>query len=341
VKAEILAKRQLGALSARQAARIEAHMSRCAVCAETEAGLLAVSSLLAATRLPSMPAALVQRIEIVIASESTARAVSFAAGPSTQPASAADLAGSADSDAGAGQPDHEVPVLIPGRPDLPERTRRARSSRRFRLPSLSSPLVLRGMAATAAVVIIAGVGFLLANGQTHPHTATSSNGVRTASPGAAAPLQGAKAIANPALRHRVSVHYQLKGKTVTTTAYVSRANFVRRTLARQVRTDVRQSAGIEPVYGQNTTSAPTEPTPTSKPARNLGFSIPHLASCLSRINAGRTVLFVAVARFLGKPARIIVLRPTLSPSLLDIAIVGPACSASSLDVIFRTTIPAG
>ena len=335
MRAEILAKRQLGTLSARHAARIEAHMSKCAVCAETEAGLLAVSSLLAVTWLPSMPEALVHRIDSVIASESAARAVSFAAGPS-EGASAADLAGSAPSDAAAAPPDHEGPVLIPGRPDLPERTKRARSSGRFRLPSLSSPLVLRGMAATAAVVIIAGAGFLLANGQSRPNGAASSNGGHAA-PAARTPLRSANAVANAALRHRVSVHYQLKGKTATTTAYISRANFLRRTLARDVRKDVRQSASIGLASGQRYVSpAPSQPT-----AAPPGFSIAQMASCLSRINSGRTVLLVAVARFLGKPARIIVLRPTVSTSLLDIAIVGPACSASSLDVIFRTTIPAG
>jgi len=338
VRAEILAKRQIGALSARKAARIEAHMSKCAVCVEIEADLMAVSSLLAATQLPPMPEALVQRIDIVIASESEARAVTFAASASAQAASSADLADAADSDAGASQPDHDGTVLIPGRPDLPERAKRASPSRRFRLPSLSSPLVLRGLAATAAVVVVAGAAFLLANGQTHLERSTSSKGGgHAASPGAVAPFNGAKSIANPALRQAVRVHYQLKGKTVRTTAYVSRANFLRRTLARQVREDVSQSAGFLHVYARPSAST----GPASQPAPTVGLSIPRLAGCLTRINAGRRVVLVAVARFLGRPATIIVLRPALSATILDIAIVGPACSASSLDVLFRTTIPAG
>jgi hypothetical protein len=336
VRAEILAKRQLGALSARKAARIEAHMSKCAVCAETETGLMAVSSLLAATHLPPMPDALVRRVDIAIASESTARAVSFAADASAQDASAGDLADLARGEVGAGQPDGAGPVLIPGRPDLPHRRKGARPSRRFRLPSLSSPLVLRGLAATAAVVVVAGAGFLLANGQTHPQGSARSTGVHAAKPRAAAPLPSAKRIASAALRHRVSVHYQLKGKTATTTAFVSRANFLRGTLARQVRTDVRQSARIGPSYVPNNASAGP-----IQPAAGIGFSIPQMASCLSRINAGRTVLLVAVARFLDKPARIIVLRSALSAGVLDIAIVGPSCSASRLDLLFRTTIPVG
>jgi hypothetical protein len=318
-------------LSARKAARIEAHMSKCAVCTETEVDLLAVSSLLAASQLPPMPDALVQRIDIVIASESTARAVSVAAGAGAQAVSAADLAESPEGDAGASRPGEDGPALIPGRPDLPQRTKRARGSRRFRLPSLSSPLVLRGLAATAAVVIIAGAGFLLARGQTQPESAKRSSGQAA---GPVAPVPSAKGAANAALRQRVSVHYQLKGKSVTTTALVSRTNFQRRTLARQVRRDVSRTASFGHVYASESV-APSQPTPSA------GFSIPQMASCLSRINAGRPVLLVAVARFLGKPARIIVLRSAASAGILDIAIVGPACSASSLDVIFRTTIPAG
>jgi len=301
-------------------------MSKCAVCVETEAGLMAVTSLLAATHLPPMPEALVQRIDVAIASESAVRAVSFA-----------DLADSGESGAEAPQPDPAEPTLIPGRPDLPERTKRARPHRRFRLPSLSSPLVLRGLAATAVVVVVAGAGFLLANGQTQPGAPASSKRVHTAMPNSAAQRPSAKGTANAELRNRVSVGYQLNGKTATTTAFVSKSNFLRRTLARQVRKDVRQSARLgPPLYAQNRASAaPSQPAPTNR------FSLPEVASCLSAINAGRTVLLVEVARFLRKPARIIVLRSAESASILDIAVVGPTCSASSLDVIFRTTIPAG
>src|SRR5262249_49605287 len=157
--------------------------------------------------------------------------------------------------------------------------------------------------ATAAVVIVAGAGFLLANGQLQQHRSPSSNGARaTASPRPLFP--SAKGAATRALGNRVSVHYQLNGKSATTTAYVSRANFLRHTLGGRVRKDVSQSVGIGPSYSQG----PPRPS-GSVPARNLRFSIPRLADCLSRINSGRTVLLVAVAHFLGRPARIIVLRP--------------------------------
>jgi hypothetical protein len=176
------------------------------------------------------------------------------------------------------------------------------------------------------------VGFLLANGQTPQHrSAASKSNVPAASP--ISPVQ-AKGAANATLRNRVNVHYQLKGKTVATTAYVSKTNFLRHTLAHQVSKDVRQSRILGPIYSQAT------PSP-SRPAPSIGFSIPQLGSCLTRINAGRMVLLVAVARFGGMPARIIVLRPPSAASILDIVIVGPACSASSVDVLFRTTIPAG
>src|SRR5215470_3043004 len=208
-------------------------MSTCARCARTNSDLAAVSSLLAAVQLPAMPNSLIQRVQIAITEESTTRAA-MSADPGTGTLAAQGPDAAADSAAGdPGAPDAgDTAVVIPGRPDLPARSRRPRASRRFRLPSLTSPLVLRGLAGAAAVVVVAGAGFLLANGQQQP-PATSSGSRQH---------QMEKAAAPAALSHAssVSLHYQLQGKTATTTAFVSKANFRRSSLARLARSDVQR-----------------------------------------------------------------------------------------------------
>jgi hypothetical protein len=97
-------------------------------------------------------------------------------------------------------------------------------------------------------------------------------------------------------------------------------------------------------------TAPLTPNPTgsslaSKAAGQSyaapAFDVGRLEGCLSQANAGRTVVAATIARFLGKRATVIVFRSLQSADLLDVAIVGPACSASSLHLIYQTTIPAG
>ena len=329
VSAVILARRKEGALSTRQAARIDAHMLACARCARTDSDLAAVSSLLAAVQLPGMPSSFIQRVQIAIADESTARAaLSADTGTGTLAAEGPDAA--ADSSPGdRGAPEAgDGAALIPGRPDLPTRSRRPRRSRRFRLPSLTSPLVLRGLAGAAAVIVVAGAGFLLANGQQQPRS--TSSGIKS--------NPTAKAAAPAALSHAssVSVHYQLQGKTATTTAFVSKANFERSSLAGLARSDVQRTARLAP----SPTNSKLVTTMAGQSVAQA-FDVGRLESCLSQANAGRTVVAATIARFLGKRATLIVFHSLQSAAFLDVAIVGPACSASNLHLIYQTTIPAG
>jgi len=330
VSAVILARRKEGALSTRKAARIDAHMLACARCARTDSDLAAVSSLLAAVELPGMPSSFIQRVQIAIADESTARAALGAdTGTGTLAAEGPD--GAADSSPGdRGAPEAgDGAALIPGRPDLPTRSRRLRRSRRFRLPSLTSPLVLRGLAGAAAVIVVAGAGFLLANGQQQPRS--TSSGIKS--------NPTAKAAAPAALSHAssASVHYQLQGKTATTTAFVSKANFDRSSLAGLARSDVQRTARLAP----SPTTSRLVTTMTGQSVAAQAFDVGRLESCLSQANAGRTVVAATIARFLGKRATLIVFHSLQSAAFLDVAIVGPACSASNLHLIYQTTIPAG
>ena len=70
-----------------------------------------------------------------------------------------------------------------------------------------------------------------------------------------------------------------------------------------------------------------------------GVSLSELAGCLDRVSAGRRVLLADVARYLGRPATIIVLQPLTAAGVFDVTIVGLTCSASNPDVISRTTVP--
>jgi hypothetical protein len=306
VSAEVLALYREGAVSARKAAGIASHLSGCSQCEGIVGDLVNVSVLLTATSVPPMPDVLAVRIETAIVRESALRA---AASPGQEP--------------GTGR------ELVPGRPDLPERG--GHGARRFRMPSWSSPVLLRSLAATGAVAVIAGAGFLLASGQTSPE---NSAGTSTRGQPAAAPrrsLSNTHAGLPTAGRVPTYVSYHLNGKVVTASAIASQTNFGKASLAAQVRRDVRSSSVA---FGGAQRS---EPAPTSSSIG--GVSLSELAGCLDRVSAGRKVLLANVARYLGRPATIIILKPLTAADIFDVTIVGLSCSASNPEVISRTTVP--
>lgn len=332
VSVEVLALYREGAVRPRKAVWIASHLSGCSRCTDVVGDLANVSALLTATQLPPMPDVLVVRIEAVIASESALRAASSSPGHATRAQEAdAPAAGTTDaSTAGAGGPQH-----IPGRPDLPERSRRG--VRRFRLPSLSSPVLLRALAATGAVVILAGGGFLLAKGQTGAESsAGSASGTSHRASAPRPSVNNAPAAHKSASSAPTYVDYRLKGKVVATNAIVTHTNFTRASLPAQVRRDVRSSSVLARGFAGAQRAVPA---PTS--ARIGGVSVSELAGCLDRIAAGRKVLLANIARYLGSPATIIVLKSLTAPDVFDVTIVGLACSSSNTDVISTATVPAG
>ncbi|HEX9066948.1 MAG TPA: hypothetical protein VF843_17690 [Streptosporangiaceae bacterium] len=319
LSAEVLARYQEGDLGPRRTASVAAHLSACERCARTGSDLTAVSGLLAGlgSATAPMPEALADRLQLAIARESEVRAASYAP---------------------ADQRDH-----IPGRPDLPERTARTpRSWLRLRWPGWSSPLLLRGTAAVAAILVLAGAGFWLANG-TSPSTengagsAGSSGSVRVPATSGAGRHHGAENVP-AAVTGSARLHYRLRGKIVATTALASHLDFTKANLARQV----REQVASHPAFGNMNTSPTSTPGPSGgKRAPVLGgIRTSTLNGCLSLVSAGRRVVLTEIARYLGKPATIIVLRSSTA-NILDVAVVGVACSASAADYIVRTTIPAG
>jgi hypothetical protein len=338
VSPEMLALHREGAVTAAKAASIHAHLAGCSRCSGIDAALASLPSVLAATELPPMPDALTLRIQMAIARESAARAGTSPASPAPAPAKTGvagagagpRTAGAAAGTAGSGS------AGIPGRPDLPER-RRSRA-RRFRRPDWSSPLLLRGLAAAAAVVVIAGAGFLLANARTASQSAGSTAngagaGVPAARPSAAGGVNRQASFGAGATAP-VPVNYRLNGKIATTDAVVSHANFTARSLPRMLR---KQVASVTRLGSGDT--APAYPGAASQKSRIGGVSISSLQGCLNVMARGRRVLLVDVARFLGRPATIVVLESLTAANVFDVGIVGVGCSASNLDIIRMLRIP--
>ena len=358
VSAEVLARYQEGDLGARRTASVAAHLSGCAQCSRTGSDLTAVSGLLASMGQPTMPPALADRLQLAIARESAARtaasAVSGAQVAAAGPASAADgvsESGLTDAPAAAGASQDGTAreggtgtAHVPGRPDLPERSPRRRDSwPQLRWPGFASPALLRGTAAIAVVIVLAGVGFLLARGVSGPESSAgsgSSSGNGAAAPGSPAVHRPASSRVPARLTGSARLHYRLHGQIVTTTGVASHLNFTSHGLASQV----HRAVASQPSFGGTLTSPQTTPTPANGKSSNNGLlggiGIGQLNGCLSRVSAGRQVVLTEIARYLGRPATIIVLKSP-SANILNVAIVGVACSASAADYIVRTTVPAG
>lgn len=317
--AQVLARYREDLISPRRAARIGRHLSECVTCARTDSELAAVSAVLAAAPVPVMPAQIADQLRLAIAAESAARTAGTAA-------TADGLAGAAG--AGSAAP---VPVPVPGRPDLPERSGRRR---RLRLPDLSSPLVLRGLAATGAVVIIAGAGFLLAGGQSGSGGQTSGGAGSTRAT-IAPPGQN---VANRA--GSASVDYRRDGAVAAAPVSTSPVNFTPASLASQVRKQVASmsTGAISTAPSASQSAAPAATSPTAGKATVLGgFSVPQLQGCLTRLAAGRAVLLADIARYVGRPAVIVVLRSP-SPEVFDVVVASLSCSSSVSDIITQAQV---
>lgn len=127
-------------LSGRKAARVAAHLSACPQCAEVDAQLAAVTTALAAAPTPPVPPSLAARLNAALAAEIAARAGEAAA--RTAGTAALTTARAAEAAGSAAAPRHTA-------------GRRRGAGRWF------SPLSLRLVAATAAVVLLAGGGYVV------------------------------------------------------------------------------------------------------------------------------------------------------------------------------------
>jgi hypothetical protein len=316
----VLARYGAGMVSGRQAVRIDGHLSSCARCSELSAKLDGVTTLLSLAEAPPMPARLTERIQAALATESAERAASAASRP-----------GEAAKHAHA-----KGVVHTPGRPDLPERSRRRRLA--LRMPDLTSPRLVRGLAAVGAVLVLGSVGYVLATG------ARTSQSQPTAANPHPGPVAGTKFPHPPGSLRSSGVYvglrplsYRRNGQTTSVTGLTSTENFTPSNLAHEVRVQVANS---EKMLAEPNATNGTQSGAAQTDNSFGGTTIPRLEACLSRIAAGRQVVLADVARYLGKPATIIVLRPLSADSaVFDIVVVALTCSASNSHIITQATVP--
>ncbi len=312
IDAMVLARFREGDLSQRKAARVSAHLARCARCAELGSELAGVTVLLASAAAPPIPEYLDARIRSTLAAESARRAA---------------------ADAGT----------EPGRRDLPARSHRAR--RGPHVPRASSPAVLRTLAAAGAVAVLAGGGFALVRQLGSGQAGNTSSSV-VAGPGGAAAPRAAGPAAEPDLRAPAfgpSLRYGSPGQQASFVPVLTATDFSPAALDAQVSTALSQVSGAHAgTFGRSSTSAGrSSPRPSpSAGSRFGGIPLTELQACVTRIAAGHRVLLVDLARYQGRPATIIVTAPA-SPAARQAWVVGPACSGSRSDVLAHRAVPGG
>jgi hypothetical protein len=306
--AEVLAEFRAGLITGRRGATITAHLAGCDRCTALGDQLAGVSALLASVPLPAMPDSLAQRLDTVLAAE--------AARPGQVRTDQAER-GHADRPATAG-----------GRSGSPATNRKQRSRLSLRL------LSLRVLAPVAAVVLAAG-GYGLSLVAARPGSqATAASGSSADRSGAASSAESAQGVApsaaasspvngakSPVVRgpgtvpqaHRLTPdNFPLVAGTVNFSADPA-------TLRQQVEQELRAASPA----GASATASPV----TRK-----------LRGCVQNLTGGATLVRVESARFRGQSATLVVARTGTG----EIAwIAGPDCSATSRDVLARTTVPAG
>lgn len=301
--AETLAAFREDLLPARKAARIGAHLSSCPRCAEIDAQLASVTTILARSPVPPMPAAVAARLDAALAAEAAARAAAdlrrddTAREPAAVPATAA------------------TPGPVPDSGPVPSGRRAHGAQRSRRRWARPSPLALRLVAATAAVALIGGGGYAitrLASGAGSAGSAAGSAAAPAAHP--TLPGRGPESISGPALASGLRV-------------ISSGTNYRPGTLQAQVSAVLRRyrSAGTAGQPG----------TPTSAAASQ---AFPRLPVCVRQVSGGRTPLLVDVARYEGRTAAVIAV-PVAGSRMVRVWLVGTGCAGHAGDVITRFMLP--
>jgi hypothetical protein len=304
-----------GLLPARKAARITAHLSSCPRCAEIDAQLAAVTTILASTPAPPLPAALAARLDAALAAEVAARAASAAspaAGPSAAAASPAGPSPAGPSPAGP-SPAGPSPAG-PARPGGAAGQRAGRSRAPWRL----SP---RFAAVTAAVVaLLAGGGYAVAQLVTAGSSGVSASLPGTAPPHSAAGQQsGAAGAPEAAPRAPTSAGLPL---------VASGTEYRAGQLPAQVAAVLRR-------YPAPGSSAGHVTAPPPAAAR----AFPQLRACVSYLAGGQRPRLVDIARYGTRPAAVIVV-PVTGTATVRVWVVGTGCSGQGGGVISRFAMPA-
>jgi len=320
VDEQTLAAFREGLLPARKAARITAHLATCPRCAEIDAQLAAVTTILARTPAPPMPASLAARLDAALAAEIARSAAASPAGAPV-PASAASPAG-APSHAGAPAPGEHA-----GRRGGPAAGRDA-AGRRAGPGRAPWRLSLRLAGAAAALVIVAGGGYAVAHVLSAGHTGSSASSSGAApshsgtagppasglGPHAAAPGIGPAEGSLPLVQS--GTHYQ-SGQLPAQVGAVLKRYAARSSPSR---------AGTAPTIP---TAAPTAPA----------TAFHYLAACVAHFAGDAKPLLVDIARYGTHPAAVIVV-PVAGTANVHVWVVGPGCSAQGGDILAQVSMPA-
>jgi hypothetical protein len=239
---EALARYRAGLTGGFRGRRLAAHIAGCARCTSVSEQLGAVSSLLAAVPVPSMPDAAERRITAAQAAEAAARA-NANAGAANANAGAAGAAGAGAARTGAG-------------------TRRAR---RFRLAMTAIP--------ATACLLLAGLGYLLSQLGGAPESASSASSAaapagRPAAASAGGATAGGRAVVPGTTRQ--PAHEQPAAFVVV----ASGTSYRKATLGAQVRGELEGNAGGS--RGISPGTAREQPTAGSAPPQALVGCVLHL-----------------------------------------------------------------
>ena len=312
VSAETMARYRQGDLNQRRSSHISTHLAGCDRCSALSQDLGGVTTLLASADPPPIPEDLTARITSAIAAESARRA----AAPDARTAPDVGTA-----PAGRG---HRAP-------------------RRPRMPRITPKVALGGLAAAAAMVLVAG-GLYEVVGRSGPPTSSASSGVPAAArPAARSPGNEAMVPALPA--SGPALQYQHSGRKDDITPITTSTNFTKAELASQVTSEVKKYGAGFTKTGPNAESPGGSGTesPAAVPREQTGtfadIPVVALRGCVDRIAAGSLVLLVDVARYSGAPATIIVTEAA-ETGPMQIWVVGTGCSASSSDVLQRAVVTA-
>src|SRR5579875_2675108 len=187
------------------------------------------------------------------------------------------------------------------------------------------PVVLRGVAAVAAALAVAGGGYLLAG---------ALRGAGPPAP-AAAPGSGPRESGRPAgaVPRPATGSQSALGGIASTPLLPGDAEITRANLARQAKLALARAAA-----SQHLPANPVPPRPgvSGGPRESLA----RLRSCLSAVSGGQQALVAETVRYGGRPAILVVLRRSASATSLEALLIGPACSPGRPDVLLRATVPA-
>jgi hypothetical protein len=302
-------------LSARKAAQVSAHLASCPRCAALEAQLAEVTALLNRATAPPMPDALTARIQAALAAEAAARTPATAPAPEPVPA----MSGAAGHGGTQSTNGHR-----PGK-DTGRRTRWRDHDRSW--------LALRVAAVTAAVAVIAGGGYgvaqLLTGSSPAEHGAASGTGaapnIKVKGP---VPRMSAGINAGPA--SGPGGGSDSRTGTLAPLVISSGTNYQPTSLGAQA------SAVLKHLNSSGHPSA--NPGPSVAPTTSQASLFPDLQACLIRMSNGQRPQLVDLAHYLGHPALIVVL-PGTNGAPPKALVIAPGCTSTTATVLAQAPLP--